>query len=69
MITLDFRLDGELVGTIEIPDRVGDLVSEWHLSEFKTYETAYVSGHILRPGQYGWKYSLQLERPIEKNRS
>ncbi len=69
MITLDFKLDGVLVGTIEIPDRLGDLVSEWHLCEFKTYETAYVSGHILRSGQYGWKYGIQLERPTEKNRS
>ena len=60
MITIDFRLNGELIDSIDIPE-------PWGLSEGKTYEQSYKAGRI-SVGRTGLSYSLWLERPLEKIR-
>ena len=59
---LDFRLDGELLGTIAINE------DNWKLSERKTFEVAYKSGYISREDKCGWSYALWLERPLRKKK-
>lgn len=62
-IELRFIVDGEEFGSpIEVPEK------GWQLSEYKTYEECYVSGHFTQPGRTGYSYSLWLERPLAKDR-
>jgi len=61
-IELKFIVDGEQFGLIEVPD------DKWSLSEYKTFERCYVSGHLTQQGETGYSYSLWLERPLAKDR-
>lgn len=65
MERLELRLivDGEQFGSsVKIPE------NGWELSEAKTYEQHYVSGHFTQPGRTGYSYSLWLERPLARDR-
>jgi len=58
VITLDFKVDGELFGTIEVPE------DSWELGGALTYEKAFIRGHLTRPEKTGYYYTLFLERPV-----
>lgn len=60
MVTIDFKIDGKLIGSIDIPE-------PWGLSESKNYEESYKAGRIFI-GQTSLSYNLWLERPLEKIR-
>lgn len=63
MIILNFIEDGKQFGVIEIPENL------WHLSEYKTYEQAYIAGHITPPGRTAFSYAIWLDRPLTKDRT
>ena len=62
MVTLKIEIDGELFGTIDVPE------DRWGLSEYETYEQVYVSGHLTQAGRTGYSYGMWLERPLAKDR-
>ena len=58
MLEMKFFENGIQFGdTIRIP-------SEWALSEYKTYEKCYRSGHLTEENRPGYSYSIWLERPL-----
>jgi len=58
-IELRFMVEGELFGTIKIPDR-------WSLSKYRTCEKIFVSGYLTKEGMPGYRYDIWLERPLTR---
>ena len=60
MIVFEIREDGELISSIEVPEKY------WYPSKYETYEHTYVSGHITCSKRTGYSYNIWLERPIAR---
>ena len=57
-VTLDFKVNGKIITTIDVPPETG-----WEPSLNKTHERIYVGGKVTRKGKTGWRYGIVLERP------